>query len=241
MSSTYITAREGVIQLEALVTEAVREVERCDAADEKAAEEVVRIEREIVEIEANLQEAEEARQKVACERLGAYWTLGQAITNLETGLAANKGKHSKDTPRKRAIELAGNNARYQRAKAVGLRFNCKADAEEVGRYRSLNEICDEIAEKKAADRKAKGQEAPGRKPKPTKVPVKPVARKTPAAKEKIPVEDNDEPVEKETGTTQPSITPEEVKVIETCVHAVGGWNRAMYLIQELYKKWEENQ
>ena len=110
-------------------------------------------------MEADLQEADDAQQKAACERVGAYWTLGQAITNLEMALAANKGKHSKNTPRKRAIELAGNNARYQRAKAIGLHFTCKADAEEAARCRSLNEICDEIAEKKAEDRKAKGQEA----------------------------------------------------------------------------------
>ena len=151
MSSTYIED-DGVIQLETAVTEAAREVERCDAAEEKAAEEVSRIEREMVEIEANLLDADDAQQKVAIERVGAYWTLGQAITNLEIALAANKGKHSKDTPRKRAIELAGNNARYQRAKAIGLHFTCKADAEEAARTRSINDICDGIAEKKAEDR-----------------------------------------------------------------------------------------
>jgi len=237
MSSTYIED-DGVIQLETAVTEAAREVERCDAAEETAIGEVSRIEREMVEMEANLQEADDAQQKVAIERVGAYWTLGQAITNLETALAANKGKHLKNTPRKRAIELAGNNARYQRAKAIGVHFGSREDAEQAATTRSLNEICDEIAEKKVADRKAKGQEAPGRKP--TKTPVKPVARKTPTGN--VPATDEDEvAAEEETETTPPSITPDEVEAVETFVATVGGWNRAIYLIEKGCQKWEENQ
>jgi hypothetical protein len=236
--STDITALEGVIQLEAIVTEAAREVERCDAAEEKAAEEVSRIEREMVEIEANLLEADDAQQKAAIDRVGAYWSLGRAITNLETALATNKGKHSANTPRKRAIELAGNNSRYQRAKSIGSFFNNKADAEQVATTRSFNAILTEIAEKKATDRKAKGQEAPGRKP--TKTPVKPVARKTPATN--VPATDEDEVAdEEESETTQPFVTPEEVKAVETFVAMVGGWSRAVYLVQKGYQKWKENQ
>jgi hypothetical protein len=226
-----------VIQLETAVTEAAREVERCDAAEETAIGEVSRIERELVDIEADLQEADDAQQKAGIERVGAYWTLGPAITNLETALAASKGKHSKDTPRKRAIELAGNNSRYQRAKAIGSLFNNKADAEQAVTIRSFNAILEEIAEKKAEDRKVKGQEAPGRKP--TKPLATPVARKTPATT--VPATDEDEvAAEEETETTQPSITPEEVKAVETFVTAVGGWNRAVYLIQKGYQKWQQN-
>jgi hypothetical protein len=236
MSSTYIED-DGVIQLETAVTEAAREVERCDAAEETAIGEVSRIEREMVEMEADLHEADDAQQKAAIERVGAYWTLGQAITNLETALAANKGKHSANTPRKRAIELAGNNARYQRAKAIGVHFGSRENAEQAATTRSLNEICDEIAEKKAEDRKAKGQEAPGRKL--TKTPVKPVARKTPTAN--VPATDEDEvATEEETETTQPPITPTEVQAVETFVSAVGGWNRAVYLIQKGYQKWQQD-
>ncbi len=241
MSANYI-APEGVIQLESVVADAAKEVERCDAADEMAVEEVVRLERERVEIEAQLQQAEDTRQKVACDRLGAYWTLGRAITDLEGALAADKGKHGKQTPRQRAIELAGNNARYQRAKEISVQFGSRADAEESARCRSFNEILRGIAEEKAAARKHKGQEAPGRKPMAKKTSVKAIGRKAPVSQGKAAAEEKEEgTTDEEAEDTQSPVTPEEVKIVNTFVDAVGGWGRAVWLIEECYQKWQQNQ
>lgn len=244
MSETYIMP-DGVIQLEALVVEAVKDVELCDAAEQLAADEIARFEKERIEIEADLRQAEDTHQKIACDRVGAYWMLGRAITNLEAALAADKGKHSEDTPRKRAIELAGNNSRYQRAKDIGSFFNSKDDAEQAAKTQSFNSILKEIAEKKSEGRKAKGHAAPGRKPtttKTTKV-VKPVAHKASVASssESLPTGNDQVVAEEETKTAQPSITPEELAVVNTFVAAVGGWERAIHVIEEGHKKWQQNQ
>jgi hypothetical protein len=179
---TYI-ADATAIQLETAVAEAAKEVERCEAAEGAAAEKVEQIEKMLFETKAELQQAEEARQKIGYDRVGAYWTLGRAIKDLEAALATNKGKHSTDTPRKRAIELAGNNARYQRAKDVGTHFGSRADAEAAAKTRSFNDILRQIAEQKAENRQAKGKEAPGRKLTASKIAkvAKPVAQKTPVA------------------------------------------------------------
>lgn len=229
VSPTYITP-ENVIQLETLVTEAVKEVERCDAADQTATDTIARI-------EAELQQAEDAQRKVASNRVGAYWMLGRAIVDLEAALAANKGKHAEDTPRKRAIELAGNNARYQRAKAIASHFESRINAEHAANWQSFNDILAEIAEKKAEDRQSKGQKTPGRKPT-----VKKVARKvTPEASDSATEQDDDHGTEEEAEAPQSPATPEEMKAVLTFVDAVGGWTRAIYLIKEGHQKWQENQ
>jgi len=240
---TYI-ADATAIQLETAVTEAVKEVERCEAAENTAANKVEQIEKMLFDTEAELQQAEEDRQKVSINRMGAYWTLGRAIKDLETALAADKGKHLKDTPRKRAIELAGNNSRYQRAKDVGSHFSSRADAEKAAVARSFNDILRQIAEQKAEDRQAKGQEAPGRKPLASKIAkvVKPVAHKTPVAEEdEASEDDNHEPAAEEIITIQPSVTPEELAAVNTFVTAVGGWERATFIIEKGYEKWQQNQ
>jgi hypothetical protein len=241
--ATYI-ADATAIQLETAVTEAVKEVERFEAAENTAAEKVENIERMLFDTEADLQQAEEDRWKVSINRMGAYWTLGRAIKDLETALVTNKGKHSTDTPRKRAIELAGTNARYQRAKDVGTHFSSRADAEEAAKTRSFNEVLRQIAEQKAEDRQAKGQQAPGRKPTASKVAkvVKPVAGKAPVAEEdEASEEDNHEPVAQEIITIQPSVTPEELAAVNAFVTAVGGWERATFIIEKGYEKWLQNQ
>lgn len=163
---------------------------------------------------------------------------------MEAALATNKGKHATDTPRKRAIELAGNNARYQRAKDIGSHFDCRADAEEAAVAQSFNAILKEIAERKAVNRQAKGQEAPGRKPKASKIAkvVKPVANKAPVAEQdEASEEDNDQAAAEEIITIQPSVTPDELAAVNTFVTAVGGWERAIYVIEKGYEKWQQNQ
>jgi hypothetical protein len=229
MPPTYITS-EVVIQLETLVTDAVKEVERCDADDETATN-------TIAQIESDLQQAEDAQQKVAIDRVGAYWTLGRAIVNLESALAANKGKHSEDTPRKRAIELAGNNARYQRAKAIASHFESRTDAEQAAQWQSFNDILAEISEKKAEDRQTKGQKTPGRKPA-----MKKVERNVlPEASDSDAQTDDDRDATEEAEVPQATIMPEEMKAVSAFVAAVGGWTRAIYLIKEGYQKWQQNQ
>ena len=110
--------------------------------------------------------------------------------------------------------------------------------------RSFNDILREIAEKKAEDRKAKGQEAPGRKPSAsenTKV-ATPVSRKAPVSNVDKTVAGGESAVEKEEPEIgRPSITADEVKAVESFVISVGGWNRATYLIKECYTKWLQNQ
>lgn len=238
---TYI-ADATAIQLETAVTKAVEEVERCEAAQATAEEKVEQVERQLVDVEADLQEAEEARRKLACERLGAYWTLGRAITDLETALAVNKGKHSTDTPRKRAIELAGTNARYQRAKAIGSHFDSRADAEKAAVVQSFNGILKEIAEKKSEDRKVKGQQAPGRKPEKNPKVASPVNRKPPLPqKEEVVTDDVSVAEEEEPEVESSPITADEVEAIKTFVASVGGWSRAIYLITKGHKQWLQNQ
>ena len=238
---TYITP-ESVIQLESAVTKAVEEIEQCEVAHTTAEDKVDQIERQLVNVEADLQDAEEVRHKLACERLGAYWTLGRAIADLETALAADKNKHSDNTPRKRAIELAGNNARYQRAKAIGSHFSCRTDAEKAAVDRSFNEILKEIAERKSEDRKTKGQKAPGRKSeKNTKV-ASAVNRKTPVPQQnEVATDDESVAEEEEIENTQSSITVQEVEAVKTFVASVGGWNRAIYLIKKGHEQWLQNQ
>jgi hypothetical protein len=238
---TYI-ADATAIQLETAVTKAAEEVERCEAAQATAEEKVDQIERRLVDVEADLQEAEEARRKLACERLGVYWTLGRAITDLETALVANKGKHSTNTPRKRAIELAGNNARYQRAKAISSHFDCRDDAEKAAVVQSFNDILKQIAEKKSEDRKAKGQEAPGRKPEKNPKVATSVNRKAPVPQEdEVATDDVSVAEEEETEVEPSSITAEEMEAVKIFVASVGGWNRATYLMKEVYQKWLQNQ
>jgi hypothetical protein len=237
---TYI-ADATAIQLETAVTKAVEEVERCEAAQATAEDKVEQIERQLVDVEADLQEAEEARRKLARERLGAYWTLGRAITGLETALAANKGKHSTDTPRKRAIELAGNNARYQRAKAIGSHFDCRADAEEAAVVQSFNDILKQIAEKKWEDRKTKGQEAPGRKPEKNPKVATPVNRKAPLPQKEEVVTDDESVAEEENENPQSSITTQEMEAVETFVASVSGWNRAIIVMKKGHEQWLQNQ
>jgi 3-methyladenine DNA glycosylase/8-oxoguanine DNA glycosylase len=240
---TYI-ADATAIQLETAVTEAVKEVERFEAAENTAAEKVENIERMLFDTEAELQQAEEDRWKVSINRMGAYWTLGRAIKDLEAALANNKGKHTADTPRKRAIELAGNNARYQRAKDVGSHFSSRADAEKAAVAQSFNAILKEIAEKKSEDRQAQGQQAPGRKPTASKIAkvATPVANKPPVAEEdEASEEDNDQSAAEEIITIRPSVTPEELAAVNTFVTAVGGWERAIFIIEKGHEKWQQNQ
>lgn len=241
-SSPSCITPESVIQLEALVTEAAQEVERCDAADQAATDAMARL-------EADLQQAEDIQRAVASDRLGAYWTLGQAIQHLEIALAANKGKHSEDTPRARAIQLAGNNSRYQRAKMIASYFPSRAEAEEAAKWQSLNEILEEIAATKAEDRANKGHKAPGRKPTVPKVPrkVTPDVPEADSQKDKGAGTAEDETevapsasTEEETETFQSPITQDEIEAVTTFVTAVGGWTRAVYLIKEGYQKWQEN-
>lgn len=238
---TYI-ADSTAIQLETAVKKAAEEVERCETAHETAEKRVDQIERQLVDVEADLQEADEARRKLACDRFGAYWTLGRAITDLETALAANKGKHSTDTPRKRAIELAGTNARYQRAKAIGSHFDCRADAEKAAVVQSFNGILKEIAEKKSEDRKVKGKQAPGRKPEKNPKVATPVNRKAPMPQKEEMVTDDVSAAEEEETKVEPSpITADEIEAVKTFVASVGGWNRAIYLITKGCEQWLQNQ
>jgi hypothetical protein len=255
-------ADETVVQLETIVTEAVKVVVCFDTADKTAVEKVATI-------KADLRQAEKDKQKVACDRVGAYWVLGRAIIDLEAVLAANKNKHSEDTPRKRAIELAGGNARYQKAKSIGSFFNSETDATKAAMSRSFNEILNEIARVKDERRKAKGQKTPGRKPTVITVAknVKPMAYSLPNLESEMALP-SDLVAEEETEVTPPlavameemeetpsainvengeaseipfPITPEEFRAVETFVAAVGGWNRATYLIEEGHKKWLQNQ
>lgn len=72
---TYI-ADTTAIQLETAVTKAAEEVERCEAAENTAAEKVEHIERMLFQTEAELQQAEEDRQKVSINRMGGLLDAG---------------------------------------------------------------------------------------------------------------------------------------------------------------------
>ena len=221
-TESYITP-ETVIQLEDLVTKAAKDVERCETAEQVAKDKVDQLETE-------LEEAVESREKTACDRIAAYWTLGRSILDLEKALASNKGKHTENTPRKRAIELAGDPNRYQRAKAIALHFDHQGDAEEAAKWKSFNEIHNDISTPKAEERKEKGQKAPGRRPV-KKAVKKEKPKETSKPKTTSTIEDDEE--------IQPS--QEEMEAVLNFVKVVGGWSRAILLIEEVHKKCSENQ
>lgn len=218
-------------QLEEGIVKAAKEVERLDIADTAAEEKVNTLERKQVEIAGHLKKASDFHSKISHDRIRAYWILGRCIVAFEKN-SPDKGKRGKPTPRVRAIELAGNNPRYQRAKAIYDHFDSIDKAGDALKKKPFVFILDEIAAKKKDKRKAEGKKAPGRK-------ANSVAKKVDIPKA--------QPGEQKAGThsdtpvltkKEEPITPEEIKLLKEFVDKAGGWNRAIYLVEEGYRQWQ---
>jgi hypothetical protein len=185
--------------------------------------------KEVARLDSLAKDANAVIDQMQHATVKGYLALGQALLQLRPLFPGHWEKHLKD--------LGIDETRWKRAKAIAEHFK---DAKELEGFSTIDD-----ALKKTRWGRSQRQNK-GTKPRTPQ--AKPVARKGATSKpgkasafkaqRTSPAKEDDAKEEME--ATQPPITPEELAAVNTYVKAVGGWDRAVYVIEEGYKKWKQN-
>jgi len=186
--------------------------------------------KEIVRLDAEAKNANALIDQMEHSTVKTYFKLGQLLLQLRPHFPGQWEKHLK--------ELGIDETRWKRGKAIAEHFK---DEKKLNGIATLDEALKQT-------RWGRSQRQ-NKEPKPQTAKAKPVARKgstaksrkasAPKAQRTSPATEDD--AKEETEPTQPPITPEELAAVNTYVKAVGGWDRAIYVIEEGHKKWQQNQ
>jgi hypothetical protein len=186
--------------------------------------------KEISRLDAAAKDANSLIDQMEHSAVKTYFKLGQFLLQLRPHFPGQWEKHLK--------ELGIDQSRWKRAKTLAEHFK---DAKELNGIATIDEALRQTRWGHS-QRQNKGVKQQAAK-------AKPVVRKGSTAKTgkaSAPKAQKTSPAteghaKEETETTQPPITSKELASVQTFVAAVGGWGRAIYLIEESYKKWNQNQ
>jgi len=195
--------------------------------------------RSIPELEDLAKKEYDALLGIERQSVASYWRLGDVLTILRD---KNQIPHSEWM--KYVTGLGINYTRAKRALRIRKRHNKPEDC--------LDKSIDDALDYEQSEENDQTTNAPSA-PKPVGARPKMHVQHQPEEQEEEGKVDTEELTDENEGddsqaeedsiadADQPPVTPEELMAVQTFVAAVGGWERAFFVMEEGYKTWKQNQ